>query len=147
MGLEFRLLDLQGSTFLITLETCSPQNSLQEEMVLSVFNQVVTSINCHFHVSILTMFIHLIVIMLGHLKNFNILIWSLHIKCVLYAISFENAKLGIVEYECSQTQQLVVKKEFTLTFTTIFDGSLPPSAMQAFSPRQSPIYLNVSVNL
>lgn len=112
-----------------------------------MFNKLVISINCHFHVSIYTMFIYLIVIMLGHLKNINILIWSLHIKYVLYAISFKNAKLGIVEYECSQTQQLVVKKEFTLTFATRFDGSFPPSAIQAFHPMKSPIYLNVSENL
>lgn len=116
-------------------------------MILSVFHKLVIFINCHFHVSTYTMFIHSIVIMVGHLQNFNILIWSLYFKYVLYAISFKNAKVGIVEYECSQTQQLVVKKEFTLTFATRFDGSLLPSAMQAFSPMQSPIYLNVSENL
>lgn len=103
-------------------------------MVLPVFNQLETSINWHFYVSIYTMDIHFIVITLGHLKNSNILIWSLHIKHVLYAISFGNAKLGIVECECFQTQQLVDKKEFTLTFTTRFVGSVPPSAKQAFSP-------------
>lgn len=70
----------------------------------------------------------------GTFEELNILIWSLHIKYVLYAISFKIAKLGIVECECSQAQQLVEKKGFTLTFTTRFAGSLPPSAMQAFSP-------------
>lgn len=49
-------------------------------MVLPVFNQLETSINGHFYVSIYTMVIHFIVITLGHLKNSNILIWSLHIS-------------------------------------------------------------------
>lgn len=116
-------------------------------MVLPEFNQLETSINWHFYLSVYTMVIHFIVITLGPLKNSNILIWSLHIKYVLYAISFENAKSGIVECECSQTKQLVDKKGFTLTFTTRFAGSLPPSAMQAFSPMQSPVYLIVSESL
>lgn len=49
-------------------------------MVLPVFNQLETSINRLFYVSIYTMVIHFIVITLGHLKNSNILIWSLHIS-------------------------------------------------------------------
>lgn len=101
-------------------------------MVFPVLNQLETSINWHFYVSIYTTVIHFTLITLGNLKNSNILIWSLHMKHVLYAISFGNAKSGIVVCECSQTQQLVDKKGFTLTFTTRFVGSLPPSAKQAF---------------
>lgn len=54
--------------------------------------------------------------------------WNTHTKNIFFVMYFENAKWGSVEHECSEAQQLVDKKQFTVTFSTRFAASLLPSA-------------------